>query len=115
MAKKNNGHVPTDEQAPAVPPDEAAPPASEQPSEFDSKRPVYRTRLGRIVGCVWTNHGENGAFFSTTIYRIYKPEGSDTWLSASSFGRDDLPLVGKIADALHSWIFAAQQGSDVPF
>ncbi len=92
-----------------------APPPPEPAPDLDNKRPAHRIRLGRIVGCVWSNQGENGAFFSTTIYRIYKPDGSDTWLSANSFGRDDLPLVAKIADALHSWIFASQQGGDTPF
>lgn len=114
MAAKDY-HRPSRDAAPGAVADQAPPPAPEPAQDLDSKRPAYRTRLGRIVGCVWTNHGEAGAFFSVSIYRIYKPEGSDTWLSASSFGRDDLPLVAKVADTLHSWIFATQQGGETPF
>ena len=113
MAQRDNNRSHR-EAAPTVAAEREAPPP-EPTSEAESNRPSYKTRLGRIVGCVWTNHGEAGPFYSSTIYRIYKPEGSDTWMSASSFGRDDLPLVAKIADALHTWIFAAQQGGETPF
>jgi hypothetical protein len=40
--------------------------------------------------------------------RIYK-DGND-WKTTDSFGRDDLPLVAKVADLAHTWIF--QQGAE---
>jgi hypothetical protein len=36
------------------------------------------------------------------------------WKDSSSFGRDDLPLLAKVADRVHSWIFeqtSQQNGS----
>jgi hypothetical protein len=43
-----------------------------------------------------------------TLCRLYKPDGGD-WQDSSSFGRDDLPLVAKVADMVHTWIFAQSQ------
>jgi hypothetical protein len=39
-----------------------------------------------------------------TFTRLYKDE-SDQWKDSTSFGRDDLPLLAKLADQVHSWIF----------
>jgi hypothetical protein len=38
-----------------------------------------------------------------TVSRLYKD--GDNWKDSNSFGRDDLPLVGKVCDQAHSWIF----------
>ena len=46
-------------------------------------------------------------FFNTTFARIYK-DGA-TWKESTSFGRDDLPLLGKVADMVHTWIFTHGQ------
>ena len=72
-------------------------------------RPVHEVRLGRIKAAIWENPGENGVRHNVTITRIYKDD--DGWKDTSSFGRDDLPLVAKVADLAHSWIFE-QQASD---
>jgi hypothetical protein len=29
---------------------------------------------------------------------------ADAWEQSDSFGRDDLPLVGKVADLAHTWM-----------
>ena len=50
-----------------------------------------------------------GARYNTTFARLYRVE--DQWRETQSFGRDDLPLVSKVADLIHTWIFAnAQSG-----
>jgi hypothetical protein len=59
--------------------------------------------LGRIRAAVWQNETENGTRHNVTITRLYKD--GDTWKDSTSFGRDDLPLVAKIADMAHTWIF----------
>ena len=41
--------------------------------------------------------------------RLYK-DGTQ-WKDSASFGRDDLPLVIKVADQAHNWIFN-QSGSE---
>src|SRR5436190_4055 len=38
------------------------------------------------------------------VSRLYKD--GEEWKSSESFGRDDLPLLCKVADQAHTWIFA---------
>lgn len=76
-------------------------------------RPVHEIRLGRIKAAIWKQEGQNGTRFNVTLGRLYKD--GNQWKDSSSFGRDDLPLVAKVADRVHSWIFAQNQeqnGSD---
>jgi len=68
--------------------------------------PVHEIRLGRIRAAIWENETQNGTRHNVTVSRLYKD--GDTWKDSSSFGRDDLPLVGKVLDRCHSWIFDQQ-------
>ncbi len=67
-----------------------------------AKKPVHEVRIGRIKASIWENETEHGSRHNVVIKRLYK-EG-DAWKSTESFGRDDLPLVQKIADWAHTWI-----------
>lgn len=66
-------------------------------------RPVHEVRMGRIKAAVWANETDKGVFHDVTLSRIYK--NGDTWKSTERFSRDDLPLVVKVADMAHTWIF----------
>ena len=68
------------------------------------KRPVHEIRLGRIKAAIWENDTQNGTRHNVTLSRLYKD--GDQWKDTTSFGRDDLPLVAKVSDQAHSWIFA---------
>ena len=72
-------------------------------------RPVHEIRLGRIKAAIWENDTKNGTYHNVSITRIYKD--GDRWKDSTSFGRDDLPLVAKIADQAHTSIFEAQAES----
>ena len=77
------------------------------------KGPVHEVRLGRIRAAIWENETQNGTRHNVTISRLYKD--GDDWKDSTSFGRDDLLLVSKVADLAHSWILAQTQagsGSD---
>lgn len=69
----------------------------------DAKRPVHEIRLGRIKAAIWENETREGTRHNVSLTRIYK-DGS-TWKDSNSFGRDDLPLVAKVADLAHSWVY----------
>ena len=89
---------------------------TQTPSEPAKNQPVHEVRLGRIKGTVWLNETDNGPRYNTTFARIYRVE--DSWRETGSFGRDDLPLLGKVADLVHTWIFAnskPNQTGDTPF
>ena len=67
------------------------------------KRPVHEVRFGLIKAAVWENQTKVGARYSVTFCRLFK--NGDVWKESTRFGRDDLPLVAKVADLAHSWIF----------
>lgn len=71
-------------------------------------RPIHEIRLGRVKAAIWENETQNGMRHNVTVSRIYKD--GETWKDSGSFGRDDLPLVAKVVDQAHSWIFS--QGTD---
>jgi len=66
-------------------------------------RPTHEIRLGRIRAAIWENETQNGTRHNVTVARLYKD--GDDWKDSASFGRDDLPLVAKVLDRCHSWIF----------
>lgn len=79
-------------------------PAPSKPTSRESgNRPVHEIRLGRIRAAIWANSTENGVRHNVTFSRLYKD--GDQWKDSQSFGRDDLPLLAKVADRVHSWIF----------
>jgi hypothetical protein len=51
---------------------------------------------------IWRNEGTNGSWYTVTFERLYK-DGDDR-KSSSSFGRDDLLPLAKLADLVHSWV-----------
>lgn len=69
----------------------------------ENNRPLHEVRLGRIKAAIWKNDTEHGARYSVSITRIYKAD--EQWQSTTSFGRDDLPLVAKVADLAHTWVY----------
>ncbi|MEZ6048693.1 MAG: hypothetical protein R3C11_24575 [Planctomycetaceae bacterium] len=71
-------------------------------------RPIHEIRMGRIKAAIWENSTQNGTRHNVTVSRLYKD--GDDWKDSTSFGRDDLPLVSKVVDQAHSWIFS--QGHD---
>ena len=73
-------------------------------SESSSKKPIHEIRMGRIRASIWENETANGRMFNVTFSRLYKDD-NDAWANSGSFGRDDLPLLAKVADQAHTWIF----------
>jgi hypothetical protein len=72
------------------------------PPEPAKQRPAHEIRLGRIKAAIWANQAENGTWYNVTVSRSYKD--GDEWKSSSSFGRDELLTLAKIADLANSWI-----------
>lgn len=69
----------------------------------EAKRPVHEIRLGRIKAAIWENETREGTRHNVSLTRIYKD--GNTWKDSNSFGRDDLPLLAKVADLAHSWVY----------
>lgn len=77
-------------------------------------KPVHEIRLGSVKAAVWANETQHGVRHNVTFARLYKD--ADTWKTSESFGREDLPLVEKVADMAHRWIYQqagrSQQAAD---
>ncbi len=67
------------------------------------QQPVHEIRLGRVKGTIWANQTENGIRHNVSVSRLFKD--GDEWKQTTSFGRDDLPLVAKVVDLAHLWIY----------
>ena len=78
--------------------------------DMAKKKPVHEIRLGRIRAAIWENETQNGSLHNVTFSRLYKDD-EDQWSDSASFGRDDLPLLSKVADMAHTWIFQQKQES----
>lgn len=72
----------------------------------DNNRPVHQVRIGRIKAAVFDN-GDN-APRKVLFSALYKD--GDEWRGSQSFTREDLPLLIKVADQVHSYLY--EQNSD---
>ena len=72
-------------------------------SEILMSSPVHTIRFGFIKASIWQNRTRSGDRHSVSIVRLYK--NGDTWVESTRFGRDDLPLVAKLSDMAHTWIY----------
>ena len=72
-----------------------------------NRKPIHEIRMGRIKAAIWQNETDNIIRYNVTFGRLYK-DGTD-WKQTESFGRDDLPVLAKVADQAHSFIFQKQQ------
>ena len=75
---------------------------SPTPAPAPRNQPVHEVRLGGIKAAIWQNQTEAGVRYNVTFERLYNQDGE--WRSTTSFGRDDLLLLGKVADLAHTWI-----------
>jgi len=72
-----------------------------------AKRPVHEVKYALIKARVWQNQTKSGERFSVEIIRLFKD--GDQWRESHRFGRNDLQLVSKVADLVHTWIY--EQGN----
>jgi hypothetical protein len=85
--------------------------SDERRNDKSGNKPVHEVRLGRIRAAVWLNDTENGPRYNVQITRLYKDQ-KDKWKDSTSFGREDLPLVAKVAELAMVWIYENPAGSE---
>ena len=78
--------------------------AAPKAKSSNSSAPVQTFRLGRIKAAIWENEADNKRFYNVTFARTYMDEAKN-YHDTESFGRDDLPLVAKLANEAHTYIF----------
>ncbi len=73
-----------------------------------TKGPVDHVRLGTISAAIWANDTETGVRYGVTFERLYRDPSSGAWKSSATFNRDDLLVIAKVADLVHSRIHERQ-------
>ena len=73
--------------------------AQERPGK---NRPVHEVRIGANKAVIWSNQTAHGLMYNVTFARVYRED--ETWKETTSFGRDDLLVLSKLADQAHTWI-----------
>lgn len=74
-------------------------------------KPIHTIRLGGIKAAIWENEVGNSVRFNTTFAKVYRLKEDDRkaddngFRETQSFGRDDLPLLTKVADLAHTWCY----------
>jgi hypothetical protein len=67
-----------------------------------AKQPIHSIRFGYIKANIWFNQTKSGDRHNVTVTRLYKD--GDIWRESQHFGRDDLLLLAKVLDQVHTWI-----------
>ena len=65
-----------------------------------ANRPIHEIRLGHVKAAIWANETDAGTRHSIKVSRIY--HDGEGWATSDTFGRDDLPLLSKVADLAHT-------------
>ena len=80
----------------------------------EKNRPVHQVRIGRIKAAVFENGDDAPRKVQFTA--LYKDE-EDKWRGSQSFTREDLPLLIKVADRVHSYLYdqSEENGSSEAF
>ena len=71
-----------------------------------SQKPVHEIRIGALKAAIWQNETKNGIHHAVTFARSFKD--GETWKSTTSFGRNDMLPLGKLANEAHTWIITQE-------
>lgn len=80
---------------------------------MSNNAPVYEVKIGRVRGTVWANESENGTWYAVAFSKLYK-DRDDKWQDSVYFSKEDLPLLIKAADQLHTWLYQPVEKEEGP-
>ena len=74
---------------------------------MSNNQPIHEIRLGHVKCAIFANETKAGIRHNVKVSRLYKD--GDRWETTQVFGRDDLPLLAKVSDLAHTWVFVEAQ------
>ncbi len=74
-----------------------------------NSKPVSEIRIGSVKAVIWPNDTEGRIRYTVTFSRLYKD--GEQLKTTQTFGRNDLLVLAKVADQVHTQIFELQQGA----
>ena len=72
-----------------------------------SKKPEHEILLGAIKATIWKNETDGKVNHNIKICKIYKQDKE--WKETSNFSKTDLPLVTKVSDLAHTYLYESKQ------
>ena len=73
-----------------------------------NNKPIHEIRFSKIRAAIWENRTTAGKpIYNVTFSRLYRD--GERWKDSTSFSRGDLLLLGKLADAVHTWFLEVQE------
>ncbi|MBI1313262.1 hypothetical protein GC176_18375 [bacterium] len=72
-------------------------------TETTTNKPVHVIRRKGIKVAIFFNRTGENEFAKVTAQKIYRAEDG-SWKTATSFGRDDLPIVSLLTKRAWEWI-----------
>jgi len=77
------------------------------------RKPAHEIRLNGVRASIWKNATDQGPQYNTTFERSYRD--GEEWKSFHSFGLDDLPTLGFVAQEVLHWIIQQRQEHPAAF
>lgn len=81
----------------------------------ETKKPIHQMKLGRVRAAIWENQSAKNVFYNATFSRLYLEESGNkkpAFKDSTSFGRDDLLNLAKLADLVHTWIASRKKAAN---
>ena len=70
----------------------------------NNNRPVHEIRMSGVKASIWKNETKTGGnFYSASFHTLYR-DSEGSWRRSSSFGREDLLLLAKVANEVHTYM-----------
>jgi|RhiMethySRZTD1v2_1073278.scaffolds.fasta_scaffold2112258_1 hypothetical protein len=77
---------------------------------MQNDKPVHQIRFGTVKAAIWKNATTTGGTWYNAVFsRSYRDEKTKEWKNSESFGRDELLVLAKLADHVHTWIHGQAQ------
>jgi hypothetical protein len=77
---------------------------NQKSADSSNTQPVHKIRHGTVSASIWRLETDKGPLFNVTFQRSYKD--GDSWKNSTSFGRNNLLVIGLIAARAFEWISA---------
>ena len=73
--------------------------------------PVAKVSVGLQTASIFKNESEGRVFYNVSFDRRYR-DSEGNWKSSSSYGRDDLLALAKLADLAHTKVLELQNSAE---
>lgn len=78
---------------------------------MSTNSPIDEVRIGSVKAAIWRNQvGDEGAIrYNVTFGRLFRSDEDGKWKTTRSFGLNDLLVLSKLADQVHTRILQLRE------